>query len=89
MPLAETFWALRFGMLTDRFEISWMMKCEKPVRGWALSGLEQVLAGAGDFGDCLIERGLVGARRLAETADFSNELKSGAGDFLVGGGLAG
>ena len=31
MPLAETFWALRFGMLTDRFEIPRMMKCEKPV----------------------------------------------------------
>ena len=30
MPLAETFWALRFGMLTDRFEISWMMNCQKP-----------------------------------------------------------
>ena len=30
MPLAETFWALRFGMLTDRFEISRMMNCQKP-----------------------------------------------------------
>ena len=31
MPLAETFWALRFGMLTDRFGIPWMMNCEKPL----------------------------------------------------------
>jgi len=30
MPLAETFWALRFGMLTDRFGIPWMINCERP-----------------------------------------------------------
>ena len=48
-----------------------------------------MVAGCGDFGDGLIERGFVGARRLAEAADFSNELESGAGDFLIGGGLAG
>jgi PhnB protein len=29
MPLAETFWALRFGMLTDRFGTPWMINCEK------------------------------------------------------------
>jgi PhnB protein len=30
MPIAETFWAQRFGMLTDRFGIPWMINCEKP-----------------------------------------------------------
>ena len=29
MPIAETFWALRFGMLTDRFGTPWMVNCEK------------------------------------------------------------
>lgn len=29
MPLAETFWAHRFGMLTDKFGIPWMVNCEK------------------------------------------------------------
>ncbi len=29
MPIGETFWALRFGMLTDRFGIPWMVNCEK------------------------------------------------------------
>jgi PhnB protein len=29
MPLQETFWAARFGMLTDRFGISWMFDLEK------------------------------------------------------------
>src|SRR3954452_12905364 len=30
MPIGETFWAQRFGMLTDRFGIPWMINCEKP-----------------------------------------------------------
>jgi PhnB protein len=30
MPLGETFWAARFGMLVDRFGISWMMNCGRP-----------------------------------------------------------
>ena len=30
MPLAPTFWALRFGMLTDRFGTPWMVNCEAP-----------------------------------------------------------
>lgn len=30
MPLEETSWALRFGMLTDRFGIHWMVNCDKP-----------------------------------------------------------
>ena len=29
MPLQETFWAHRFGMLTDQFGIPWMINCEK------------------------------------------------------------
>ena len=29
MPLQETFWAVRFGMVTDRFGIPWMINCEK------------------------------------------------------------
>ena len=29
MPIAETFWAKRFGMLTDQFGIPWMINCEK------------------------------------------------------------
>lgn len=29
MALQETFWAARFGMLTDRFGIPWMINCEK------------------------------------------------------------
>lgn len=28
MPLQETFWAIRFGMLTDQFGIGWMVNCE-------------------------------------------------------------
>lgn len=30
MPLQETFWAKRFGMLTDRFGVNWMFNLEKP-----------------------------------------------------------
>lgn len=30
MPLEKTFWAERFGMLTDRFGVSWMVNCEQP-----------------------------------------------------------
>lgn len=30
MPMEETSWALRFGMLTDRFGIHWMVNCDKP-----------------------------------------------------------
>ena len=29
MPIQETFWAKRFGMLVDRFGIPWMVNCEK------------------------------------------------------------
>jgi PhnB protein len=30
MPFQQTFWALRFGMLTDRFGVPWMINCEQP-----------------------------------------------------------
>lgn len=30
MPIAETSWALRFGMLTDRFGAMWMINCNRP-----------------------------------------------------------
>jgi PhnB protein len=30
MPIQETFWALRFGMLVDQFGIPWMINCGKP-----------------------------------------------------------
>lgn len=29
IPLAETFWALRFGKVTDRFGVPWLINCEK------------------------------------------------------------
>jgi PhnB protein len=31
MPLQETFWAQRFGMLRDKFGTNWMVNCEKPM----------------------------------------------------------
>lgn len=29
VPLSETFWAEKFGMLTDRFGTPWMINCER------------------------------------------------------------
>jgi PhnB protein len=29
MPLQETFWALRFGVLVDQFGIPWSVNCEQ------------------------------------------------------------
>ena len=31
MPLQETFWAQRFGMLIDRYGKAWMVNCLKPM----------------------------------------------------------
>jgi PhnB protein len=28
MPLQDTFWGARFGMLTDKFGIKWMFSCD-------------------------------------------------------------
>ncbi|MGH8114079.1 MAG: VOC family protein [Rhodanobacteraceae bacterium] len=33
MPIAETSWALRFGMLTDRYGAMWMVNCNRPETG--------------------------------------------------------
>ena len=30
MPLGETFWAIRFAMLTDKFGVNWMINLGKP-----------------------------------------------------------
>lgn len=30
MPLQQTFWAARFGMLTDQFGVNWMFNLEQP-----------------------------------------------------------
>lgn len=30
MPLQDTFWGARFGMLTDKFGVNWMFNFEKP-----------------------------------------------------------
>jgi uncharacterized glyoxalase superfamily protein PhnB len=30
MPLAKTFWSPRFGMVTDRFGVGWMIMVECP-----------------------------------------------------------
>lgn len=31
MPIGETFWARRFGMLVDRYGHGWMVNCLKPM----------------------------------------------------------
>ena len=28
MPIQQTFWAARFGMLVDRYGVPWMINCE-------------------------------------------------------------
>jgi PhnB protein len=28
-PIEKTFWPLRFGIVTDRFGIDWVINCEK------------------------------------------------------------
>lgn len=30
MPLQQTFWALRFGSVTDQFGVPWAINCEQP-----------------------------------------------------------
>jgi PhnB protein len=30
LPIQETFWAKRFGMVVDRFGTPWMINCDKP-----------------------------------------------------------
>ena len=31
MPIGETFFSKRFGMLTDRFGMPWMVNCAQPM----------------------------------------------------------
>jgi PhnB protein len=31
MPLCQTFWSERFGMLTDKFNVGWMVMVKDPV----------------------------------------------------------
>jgi PhnB protein len=38
MPMQETFWAERFGMLTDKFGINWMFDVDKPEADHAQAG---------------------------------------------------
>jgi PhnB protein len=33
MPLAKTFWSLRFGMVTDKFGVKWLINCQTDSRG--------------------------------------------------------
>jgi PhnB protein len=33
IPIAETFWALRFGKVLDQFGVPWLVNCEKPAEG--------------------------------------------------------
>lgn len=33
MPLGQTFWSERFGMLTDRFGVPWMIDCDPSAQG--------------------------------------------------------
>lgn len=35
MPLQETFWAARFGMLVDQFGVPWLINCESSGDGCA------------------------------------------------------
>jgi PhnB protein len=30
MPLQDTFWGARFGMLQDKFGVNWMFNCQLP-----------------------------------------------------------
>jgi PhnB protein len=31
MPIGETFFSKRFGMLTDKFGVPWMVNCVQPM----------------------------------------------------------
>ena len=38
MPIQETYWAQRFGMLIDKFGVNWMFNCDKPEADHAQAG---------------------------------------------------
>jgi len=40
MPLGETFWAVRFGMLTDKFGVNWMINLGKKMETAQAAGAE-------------------------------------------------
>lgn len=42
MPLAETFWARRFGITVDRFGVPWMVSCAHAEAGSAMSHEEEI-----------------------------------------------
>jgi PhnB protein len=33
LPIQETFWSIRFGMVTDRFGVPWMVNCAQAPAG--------------------------------------------------------
>lgn len=33
LPIGETFWAQRFGMVVDQFGVPWMVNCGRPASG--------------------------------------------------------
>ena len=44
MPMAETFWARRFGQLVDRFGTPWMINCPLPMgEGAEVCGVEPAM----------------------------------------------
>ena len=46
MPIAETFWAMRFGALVDQFGIPWMINCERAQQEAALEQVSQAATAA-------------------------------------------
>jgi uncharacterized glyoxalase superfamily protein PhnB/uncharacterized protein YndB with AHSA1/START domain len=44
MPMTETFWARRFGMLTDKFGVPWMVNCEKEMGAPETAGTPFVIS---------------------------------------------
>lgn len=48
MPLEKTFWAVRFGMVVDRFGIPWLINCkgsDEPPKESAATSLTETLGG--------------------------------------------
>ena len=43
MPLQDTFWGARFGMLTDKFGVNWMLNCE--IKQAVKGGVKQEASG--------------------------------------------
>lgn len=45
MPIAQTFWAARFGLLHDRFGTPWMVNCDLPAGAGATELVPDAMAG--------------------------------------------